>query len=187
MDWDSIIGIAEVIGTLVVVISLGYVGVQIRQNTNLAAGESQRELMNSFQSQLDRIIEKPELVRRGLNGLGELTDSEKFEFSFIFNQFLNQLEQPLRMLERGLETQDNVDMYGNICVAFLQAPGAWEIWEQTREYYFPLSRAYIEARLRDPKSLPPSIIELYSWARISDEAKVSGPVSPPDKPTESDS
>ena len=186
MDWNAIIGIAEVIGTLVIVVSLGYVGVQIKQNTNLAAGESQRELMNSFQSQLDRIIEKPELVRRGLNGLGELTDSEKFEFSFIFNQFLNQLEQPLRMLERGLETQDNVDMYGNICVAFLQAPGAWEIWEKTREFYFPLSRAYIEARLRDRESLPPSIIELYPWARILDEARMSRAEPPPRKSLKTD-
>jgi hypothetical protein len=121
-----------------------------------------------------------------LNGLGELTDSEKFEFGFIFNQFLNQLEQPLRMLERGLETQDNVDMYGDICVAFLQVPGGWDIWEQTREYYFPLSRAYVEARLRDRKSLPPSILEIHSWARISDEAKASRVVSPPIKPMESD-
>ena len=173
MDWNAIIGMAEVIGTAVVVISLGYVGVQIRQNTNLAAGETQRELMNSFQSQLDRIIEKPELVRRGLNGLDELTDTEKFEFSLIFNQFLNQLEQPLRMLERGLETQDNVDIYGNICLVWLQAPGAWEIWEKTREYYFPLSRAYIESRLRDPGSLPTNIIELYPWAKTSDQAAIS--------------
>ena len=186
MDWNAIIGIAEVIGTLVVVISLGYVGVQIRQNTNLATGETQREVMNSFQSQLDRIIEKPELVRWGLNGLDGLTDTEKFEFSLIFNQFLNQLEQPLRMLERGLETQDNVDMYGNICIVWLQAPGAWEICQKTREYYFPLSRAYIEARLRDPESLPPSIIELYPWARFSDQVTMSRAESPPNKAIETE-
>ena len=153
MNWEAISALAEVVGVIVVVASLAYVGMQIKQNTNLAAGEAQRELMKAFQDQLDRIIEDSDLVRRGLNGLDELTENEKFEFSLIFNQFLNHLEQPLRMLERGLETQDNVDMYGNICLVWLQAPGGWEIWEKTREFYFPLSRAYIEARLRDTDTL----------------------------------
>ena len=46
MDWNVIVGVSEIVGTIVIVISLGYVGVQIKQNTNLAAGEAQRELMN---------------------------------------------------------------------------------------------------------------------------------------------
>jgi len=48
MDWDVIVGVAEVIGTFVVVLSLGYVAVQIKQNINLAVGQAQRDLMNGF-------------------------------------------------------------------------------------------------------------------------------------------
>ena len=169
MDWDAIVGMAEVVGTIVVVISLGYVGVQIKQNTNLAAGESQRGLMNSFQDQLDRIADAPDVFRRGLAGLDNLTEAEKTQFHMIFNQWINHLEQVLRMLKRGLETKDNVDMYGNICLIWILEPGGWEIWERNREYYFPLSRDYIDSRLADPNSLPPRAREIGPWFVASND------------------
>ena len=119
--------------------------------------------MNGFQAQLDRVIEEPDVFRRGLAGLENLTNTEKVKFHFIFNQWINHLEQPLRMVERGLETQDNVDMYGNICLLWLQEPGGWQIWENNHEYYFPRSRQYIEARLEDSASLPPVISVIGPW------------------------
>ncbi len=163
MEWDAIIGMAEVVGTIVVVISLGYVGVQIKQNTNLAAGESQRGLMNSFQEQLDRIAGAPDVFRRGLAGLDKLTAPEQVQFHMIFNQWINHLEQVLRMHDRGLETKDNVDMYGSICLVWLLEPGGSEIWGMNREYYFPLSREYIESRLAEPDTLPPRVREIAPW------------------------
>lgn len=169
MDWAVIGGVAEIVGAIVVVLSLGYVGLQIKQNTNLAAGEAQRELMNGFQAQLDRIANEPDIFRRGLAGLDNLTDTEKVTFHLIFNQWINHLEQPLRMLERGLETQDNVDMYGNICLLWVQEPGGWQIWEMNREYYFPRSHQYIDSRLADAQTLPPRVSDVFPWFVANNE------------------
>ena len=81
----------------------------------------------------------------------------------IFNQWINHLEQTLRMLGRGLETQDNVDMYGNICPVWILEPGGLRIWELNRKYYFPLPREYLESRLVDPETLPPRVREFAPW------------------------
>jgi hypothetical protein len=67
------------------------------------------------------------------------------------------------MLGRGLETQDNVDMYGNICPVWILEPGGLRIWELNRKYYFPLPREYLESRLADPETLPPRVREFSPW------------------------
>jgi hypothetical protein len=81
----------------------------------------------------------------------------------MFNPFINQLEQTLRMGVRGLETKDNIEIYGNICLALLQEPGGRAIWEHMRSLYFPLSRAYIERRLSEPSTLPPKSSGIMPW------------------------
>jgi hypothetical protein len=164
---------SQIAAAAAIVASLIFVGVQVKQNTNLAAGETQRELMNGFQAQLERITAEPDLFRRGLSGLHSLSETEKVQFSIIFNQFVNHLELPLRMVNRGLETQDNVDLYGNICVAFLLEPGGLEIWERTRPYYFPLSRGYVESRLANPETLPPRVSEVYPWFNTENDSKIA--------------
>lgn len=169
MNIESLTGIAEITGAVVVIISLLYVGLQIRQNNNLAAGAAQRELMNSFQVQLDRIVAAPEVFRRGLSDFDSLSENDKVRFHLIFNGFINHLEQTLRMLERGLETQDNVDMYGAICLVFLQEPGGMQMWEATKDLYFPRSASYIESRLSSNASLPPLVSDGAPWFTLNNE------------------
>jgi len=163
MDFDVLVGWVEILGVVLVIVSLLYVSVQIRQNNNLAAGAAQRELMNSFQAQLERISARPNVFRRGLSDFDSLSDDDKIEFHLTFNQFINHLEQALRMLERDLEAQDNVDMYGDICLVFIQSPGGMQMWEATEGLYFPRSAAYIRARLDSGTPLPPSIGEVAPW------------------------
>ncbi len=138
MNWDAIGAVGELAGALAVLITLIYLAVQLRQNTNLASGAAQREVMASFQLNLDRVRTNPQLVQKGLAQFDSLSLAEQLEFTMIINQFVNHLEQPLRMLNRGLETQDTVDVYGDICMALLQESGGLELWERTKPLFFRL-------------------------------------------------
>ena len=62
-----------------------------------------------------------------------------------------------------LESQDNVDIYGDICLAFVQEPGGMEVWEKTKSLFFPMSREYVENRLADGSSLPPRAADTIPW------------------------
>ena len=163
MNWDAIGAVGELAGALAVLITLIYLAVQLRQNTNLASGAAQREVMASFQLNLDRVRTNPQLVQKGLAQFDSLSHAEQLEFTMIINQFVNHLEQPLRMLNRGLETQDTVDVYGDICMAILQEPGGLELWERTKPLFFPLARQYVEERFKNPGTLPPPISKELPW------------------------
>jgi len=169
MNWDAIGAIGEIVGAVAVVASIAYLAVQIRQNANLAAGAAQREVMSEFQLNIDRLGESPEVFQRGLRDFDAMPRADQLRFHALICRFINQLEQPLRMLERGLETQDNVDIYGDICVAIVLEPGGQQIWDRTRSLYFPLSRQYIEKRLENKDTLPRPLIEIVPWFEPDDE------------------
>ena len=67
------------------------------------------------------------------------------------------------MHARGLEAHDNIQIYGDICLAIIQEPGGRAVWEHTKPLYFPLSRNYIERRIEDPKTLPARASETMPW------------------------
>lgn len=155
--------LGELVAAIATVITLIYLSTQLRQSTDLAQGTAQRDLMNSFQENLDRVGRIPDIWQRGLHEFSSMSGEDKLRFQMAFNPFVNHLEQTLRMLSRGLETQDNVDVYGDICLALIQEPGGREIWDRTRPLFFPMSRAYIDRRLEDEASLPPSITQTLPW------------------------
>ena len=119
--------------------------------------------MDSFQSNLDRFARDPDTWIRGLHQFSSLSNEERVKFQAAFNPWVNHLEQTLRMRAQGLETQDNIETYGDICLAWIQEPGGLEIWKRTKGIFFPMSRQYIESRLADASNLPPRMSEILPW------------------------
>ena len=87
MNWDAVIGIAEIVSAVVVVISLCYVAVQIRQNTqatryqttqNLIAANSDANFLLSAESDLSAIAYK------GCYDFESLSGEEQMRFSTFF-------------------------------------------------------------------------------------------------------
>ncbi|MBW2499057.1 MAG: hypothetical protein JRF61_17390 [Deltaproteobacteria bacterium] len=163
MNLEALANLGEAIGGLAVLVTLVYLAIQVKQNTDLAQGASQRDLMNAFQSNLDRVARSPGLWQRGLAEFESLSNAEQLGFMLMINPFINQLEQTLRMHARGLEAEDNIQIYGDICLAIIQEPGGLRVWEHTKPLYFPLSRSYIERRLEDPSTLPARASETMPW------------------------
>lgn len=75
--------------------------------------------MDSFQSNIDRVAQNPAIWQQGIRSFDTLSSQDQLLFASMVNPWVNQLEQVLRMRERGLETQDNIDTYGNICLSFI--------------------------------------------------------------------
>jgi len=168
MSLADLANLGEAIGGVAVLVTLIYLAFQMRQSADLAQGVAQRDLMNSFQDNLDRVARDPILWQRGVTDFEALSNEDKLLFQLAFNPFINHLEQTLRMRGRGLESQDNVDVYGNICLSLVLEPGVRQLWEQMKPLYFPLSREYIEQRLNDGADSAPRASEVMPWT-VPDE------------------
>ena len=99
----------------------------------------------------------------GLQSFETLSNRDQLVFTQLFNPFVNNLEQVLRRHSAGLETRDNVDVLGDICLALIGEPGARQVWERTKPFFFAMSRDYIQTRLDQAGDLPPRVSELMPW------------------------
>ena len=164
MNWEAIGAIGEIIGGLVVIGSLIYLALQIRQNSNLARAAAQRDVHATFNSIVYNWNNDAEIVRRALLDFASLSKTEQLIASNNFAPFANHLDQVIRMYQQGYESSDNVQVYGDICMAIVTSPGGRVWWGQLKHLIPKESFAYIEQRLDDPpESLPPPVTESILW------------------------
>ena len=93
MDWDAISGIAETTGAVGVIISVLYVGVQIRQNT-IAARTSNYQQWVDTQVNVNRALsDNPDvccLVDKANEDFEALTSPELLRLQMVFYNYFTQ-------------------------------------------------------------------------------------------------
>jgi hypothetical protein len=83
-DWANI---AEIVASIVIVISLGYVGLEINQNTKALQNESHRSTLEMMNAGQNILATDEEFHRIYIEGLGSPTDLSDAEWS-RFVQFM---------------------------------------------------------------------------------------------------
>src|SRR5437899_11243050 len=92
MNLNDLANIGQVIGALAVVISLIYVALQIRQNTNAVRSATAQSVHEHFANWYHLIAADAELARIAANGLRDyasLSEQDKVRFIAAFMAFLS--------------------------------------------------------------------------------------------------
>ena len=101
MNWEAIGAIGEFVGALAVVLTLGYLALQVRQNTTGMRVAAKLEITKQFADYTDLLLLNPELLKLNTKGLqggrleGELEQSQlnillvraSWYFSSMFFQY----------------------------------------------------------------------------------------------------
>ena len=163
MNWDAIIGIAEIVGAIVVVVSLGYVAVQIRQNTratryqtthNLISANSDANFLLASESDLAAIMHK------GAYEFGSLSDEEKMRFSTWFFAYYNHFDFAYHQFKNGqIEEAMWRKMVYEMPLYVNGLPGVKEWWSRDKARFSQEFVAYLEDRMSnmEPSSELPTI------------------------------
>ena len=92
MDLDVIVAIAETVGAVAVVVSLIYVGVQIRQNTVTQNAQMHQQLVEAQNETNRAIIDNPELselVNKANEDFDSLVPGEVNRLNFYYFNYFN--------------------------------------------------------------------------------------------------
>lgn len=95
MNWEAIAAIAEIVASIAVVISLGYLSIQIRRQTvesKLAAGNEFVNQLNFVFENLSDNAELASLFHLGINDFHSLGPGQKIQISTYFNRMLRIVE-----------------------------------------------------------------------------------------------
>jgi len=152
MNWEAMGAVGEILGALAVVISLGYVAVQIRQSTETARSASAQNLVTMATNANLLLASDSELsaiMQKGLYDRDSLTEYEQFRFNtfligvymqydFAYYQFLGGQLEPKTWIRMELEI-----------VLYLSMPGGAVWWAQDKSRLSPEFVEFIDAKLTD--------------------------------------
>ena len=135
MEWDAVGAIGEMVGALAVVVSLGYVGVQIRQNTqatrdlaaqNLTAADAEVNYMLAGDAELARIVQDGVFDHQALN------EYDQFRFNALFFALYSQYDFAYRRFKAGKLDPVSWQKMEYEIPLYLHLAGACRWWEQDK-------------------------------------------------------
>ena len=133
MNWGAIGAIGEVVGALGVIFTLGYLAVQIRQNTASARVSTTQAILEASASFSDLLASDLELSRIFLNGIEShtsLSHEEKMRFHFLMLSYLRRIENFYQQGESGYLAAED---WSGIRINFLEVliqPGSQDWWKK---------------------------------------------------------
>lgn len=164
---DQVSLIINIVGTLVIIISLLYLAKQTRLTNKIAAGESERELFDSF-NEIVFNYSKPEdveLLQRAFANYETLSYVEKARFNMIYLiPHINNFESFYRMNQLDMMADVRVERTANLVVSILRTAGGKEAWKELQYAYNPKVVAYIDRIAATSQVLPMN--ELFHWYQV---------------------
>ncbi len=157
MNWEAMGAIGDLVGGIAVVMSLVYVGYQIRQSSRQIELSSRNieasmyhETGDAFSRWMSMVAADELLADLFLRGLGreELSQSETLRFHFLLNSLLLAYENNYHQFEIGSVRRDALaDNLENLR-RILTSPGGSHWWTRwAPETLSPAFRAAVDARL----------------------------------------
>ena len=141
MNWDAVGAVGDVVGALAVVITLIYLAVQTRQNTEAVRHAFTRGVMEDANAWRFRIVENPELselFRNGLRDPESLNANDKNRFRMFLDALVFHWQHAI---QSGVPIPE-----ANISRIFSQPGGTW-YWDRAKDVLTPEFVEFIESHL----------------------------------------
>jgi hypothetical protein len=152
MDLESLAYLAEIIGSVVVVFSLVYLAIQIRQSTEAQRTENYAralERLAAFQSLLSQDSEVSHIFAKGLTEISKLTPQEKLRFNWSMYEAFGAFEFMFHASKTDSIVKEIWLRWSAAIAWYLTFPGV-QVWWSIKPVPFTDSfTVYIESLLKD--------------------------------------
>ena len=139
----------EFVGAVGVVITLGYLAVQIKQNRTQTQSQIEQSLYEQWQTPAKIMADSPQLADifcRGQKSRSALTEAEQMQFDMFCSLGINTVEFAFRLYEDA-DTEPDGPTRISIAEFFLDSPGGREFWYERRDLFFAGFQKWIERHL----------------------------------------
>ena len=153
-DWSNL---AQVIGALAVVISLAYVGVQIKRNTSAVRSATAQAIHNNYGDWYMNLMSDAELNRIALKGLKDyssLNEIEKAQFIQTFMAFISFSQNAFYQWREKALSPWLWDGWELLTMNLLAAPGGEGFWKERGYVFGKEYRDYVEKVILTRKPHP---------------------------------
>jgi hypothetical protein len=141
MTLEALGNIGEIVGALGVIVSLGYLAGQIRQNTKAIKASSHHAINDAFNAYLKLLIENERaahILAVGVREIGKLDDRQRDTFYAVLSMLFNHFENTFLQYRQGLLDDDQWRRWSFAIGWYAGFPGI-EIWWKNRSVIYPIA------------------------------------------------
>ena len=172
IDMNTAANIAEIGGGMAILVSLVYVGYQVRQSNRIASATALQSVLDGFANRsLTQYMEHPETMDTlvlGHHHYKKLSAHEETFFNAWINKEVFHMQNVMQFHEKGLIEDVDYQAWLAFTAAILKTPGGNQCWNQMKISYSPTIVETMDTYLRDNPSAP-SLIDLYPRAYAIDD------------------
>ena len=139
--------IGEIIGVIVVIASLLYVGRQLQQNVEALQASQRQTTMSSDIQYLLKIVEIPNLAL--LRTKAELTDEEKIQLYYMLSSYLRMRELDWIQYQKGALDETTWAAYQSTIKSIFSTPNARAVWQNISQFAMDSFVAHVNSLIAD--------------------------------------
>jgi len=147
LNWDAIIAFAEVVGALAVLITLGYLAIQTRDNVRVMRSRAVWDAQVSFVEVNERLGDGgtvSQLIYKILSESGELSPYEKYLVHRFCRGWFQRMEAQFALYSVGILDAEVWELRRGYAKAILNNPVMAEAWEADKGNSM-FTKAFIES------------------------------------------
>lgn len=147
MNWEAIGALGDIIGAVAVVVSLVYLGRQIKQGTDLARTDFHSRSVDTlarFQNWKSASVENARIFRTGMLDFYSLSTDERIILDGVLLDLVLAFKDVLEAYERGFMDVDTYQAWFGFIGTNIGMPGARTWWEHARPIYVPKVRSTVD-------------------------------------------
>jgi hypothetical protein len=151
MNWDAIGAVAELLGAAGVIVSLGYLAIQIRQNTAALRGNAHEVAVEHLTGVLLHLTANPalaQLVARGSRDFASLPYEERLQLGSYWYAVFVGAEGSLLQWKRGNLDKSVWERDLSILRPWLSSPGVMDWYSRNAIEFTPEFKATIDRESR---------------------------------------
>jgi hypothetical protein len=148
MNMESMANYADVIGGVAVIVSLIYVGIQIRRSAKSnqsQANQSAHESLAIVSLEVSKDPEFSNFVRRGLIEFDELSEDEQFRFVLMMTTAFRRYENIFYQYKRGFLEAGLWAGYEQSILLMFYSAGGQAFWDRRSLHFSELFRSYLDS------------------------------------------
>lgn len=152
MGLDNLANLAEILAAILVIISLVYVGVQIKQNTSALRSNTAHNTSEGFTDLyliLAKSKEMSDIFARGSHDFDSLDSIEKVQFYAYFHKFFRNYENAYYQFSRSALEYESFDGLTKQLEMVSSMPGVRVYWKDRKNWYNEGFQQFVDELLND--------------------------------------
>lgn len=154
MNLSVIAQLADIIAAIGVIISLAFVGFQVRANTHAARSAAAHDAMSGireFYMMLGGSGQACKVWHRAMTAPETITPEERVQFVYAIHSAFLAFQTSYSMTEEGTLDPEIRDSITSVVIAVKDLPGFRQYWSERREFFKADFRDYVDATMKSRK------------------------------------